>query len=234
MARRARLPGTGPVEVSKWLVQCDVFAAQMALRVHLIAKHRERVLIEAQHPSEPAHELLELVLRALAQDASYKIDGPQITRPDGVQVLLGADTPLVTLGKLVQEDLLILHPGPNGHVLTEGVLCFPSGWTFAEKAGHPLGRIHLPVRDYTPDIEKRVQRLFDAIKPGHILARANNIHHDNYHLFQPYSEKTPRHDTAHPAFLRAERQCILKLPHTGAAVFSIHSYVVRQMSNKAL
>ena len=234
MAARQGLPGIGPLPVSDWLVRSAVFDMQMALRDVLIRDHRERVVIENDQPSAAAQELYDLVLQTLRQDPGYDVTNAWITRPDGVRVDLDADTPIGTLGRLLQEDLLILQSGPNGHLLTEGVLCFPSGWTLAEKTGRTLGRIHLPVADYTVDIEQRVQRLFDAVRPGKILARANNIHHDNYHLFQPYSESDPRDDTANPAYLRAERQCILKLPRSGAAIFSIHSYVVRQNANKAL
>lgn len=42
--RTARLPGVLPVEGADWLIRDDAFAAQMALRDHLIADRPQIVL----------------------------------------------------------------------------------------------------------------------------------------------------------------------------------------------
>ncbi|MHC0053137.1 heme-dependent oxidative N-demethylase family protein [Actibacterium sp. D379-3] len=228
--RMARLPGIQPLAFTDWLVVDEAYAGQMAERDRLIAEARDAV-----HALEPsaltaAQELLELVLGDLDGRDGFDVAGDAVTRPDGVTVALDRAAPLLTLGRLVQEDFCILHPGGQGeHVLTGAILCFPASWTLAEKFMRPLIRIHVPVTPYDADIAARVQRLFDGIRPGRVLWRANAHFYDDPTLFQPRPEAAPRTRAAGPApFLRSERQCILRLPETGAAVFSIHTYMLRR------
>lgn len=222
-----RLPGIAPLAMSDWLCRDEVFAAQMALRDRLLATCRDRVLSEASVGSEAGRELLELVA-VLCASNGYRREAGGLIRPDGVHVPLAEDTPLATAARLVQEDLLILEPGPDGHVLTEGALMFPASWTLAEKIGRALPGIHRPVPSYDDALVPRVQRLFDAIRPEQPLVRANVLAHDDFRLFQPHSEADPRRCGPDPGFLRSERQALLRLPQTGAVVFSIHTYVVRK------
>jgi hypothetical protein len=176
-----------------------------------------------------ADELLALVLAHLAGAPGYRRGAAAVTRPDGVTVPLDAP-PLLVAGRLVQEDLCILEQpeGAEEHVLTGAVLCFPSNWTLAEKFGHGLARIHLPVERYDATVAKRVQRLFDFLRPETPLMRANLILYSDDDLFNPRHEfhrHTPEAGAAR--FVRVERQVLLRLPETRAVVFSIHTYMVR-------
>ena len=74
-----------------------------------------------------------------------------------------------------------------------------------------------------------MQRLFDALKPGRLLWRANANIHASGSLFTPKRESDPERRVAEDAgkFVRSERQILRKLPRTGATVFSIHTYMVR-------
>jgi hypothetical protein len=223
-----RLPGTAPIDPADWLQRDEVFARQMAERDRLIADHRDAVhaMPEAARPA--ADELLALILAHLAAVPGYAREGDGIRRPDGVLVPLDGP-PLVVAGRLVQEDLVILEraePEPE-HRLTAAVLCFPSNWTLAQKLGLPLARIHLPVAAYDQTLAKRVQRLFDAIRPEAPLMRANLLPYAHGRLHSPRSE-LDRHTPApgEVRFVRVERQTLLSLPRTRAVVFSIHIYQV--------
>ncbi len=149
-------------------------------------------------------------------------------RPDGVSITIDRAAPLVTIGKLQQADVCLLEASPQGHVLTGAILCFPAQWTLAEKMGHPLGRIHVPVETYTPEIEMRVQRLFDAIRPGQVLWRANAFLYDTPTLYAPKTEreKMSRGSEGTGRFLRSERQTLRRLPQSNAVVFTIHTYMM--------
>jgi dimethylamine monooxygenase subunit A len=222
-----RLPGTQPLSMAEWLVTDDAFAGQMALRDRLIAERRGDVLAGTPGSEAAAEEVLETVLANLPP--GYVRAGMRVIRPDGVTVDLDADTPLATAGRLVQEDLCVLEKRPGGeeHVLTAAVLCFPASWTLAEKIGRPLGAIHIPVATYTGDIARRVQRMFDAIRPGQPIWRQNALLYAAPELFQPRREAEPRvPPKSRPDYLRSERQCLLRLPRTGAVLFSIHTYVL--------
>ena len=218
-----RLPGMRPVTPDEWLVRDEVFAAQMAYRVRLVAHERETVLAEAA--SHVTTEACDLVLRTIAADPGYVIEGAQVTRPDGVRIDLGADTPIATLARLVQEDICILEKQGDEHVLTAAALCFPASWSLAEKRNRPLRSIHKPVAPYDANIGKRVQRLFDALPPDRVLMRGNFLSYADADLFQPRREDARRSDTTFN-FLRVERQTLRKLPQSGAILFSIHSYVL--------
>ncbi len=223
-----RLPGVGPVEIGDWLLRDEVFAQQMALRDRLIADQSQAVHACLPQALGAARECLGLVLSVLAHDDGYSVGKSTVIRPDGVKVALDRDQPLLTLGRLVQEDICLMEAGPDGHVLTGAILCFPASWTLSEKIGRPLSTIHRPVPEYA-GVAPRVQRLFDAIRPGHILGRANAVRHHDPSLFHPRSETDPpdiRHGAPGGPFVRSERQTLRRLPDSGAVVFAIHTYVV--------
>jgi hypothetical protein len=126
----------------------------------------------------------------------------------------------------VQEDFAIHTQHGAEHALTGAILCFPASWTLAEKIGRPLTGIHGPVQVYDADVAARVQRLFDAIRPGQVLWRANALLYQDPALHQPRRENERRPKPAERNYLRSERQCLLRLPASGAVVFSIHTTIV--------
>jgi len=224
-AHTTRLPGVQPLDMADWLRVDDAFAGQMADRDRLLAS-RPGDVIAGDVAGAAAGEVLDLVLAHLGAD--YLRDGETVRRPDGVAIDLRAAPPLVTAARLVQEDLCVLERGAGPeHVLTAAVLCFPASWTLAEKIGRSMTAIHGPVDRYTPDMARRVQRLFDAIRPDRPLWRQNALLYADPALYQPRVEATPRDDRARETpYLRSERQALLRLPQTGAVLFSIHTYLV--------
>jgi len=225
-----RLPSIAPLDPADWLIRDEAFAAQMALRDHLITTRRQEVIAVTDDGRAAADEVFETVLARLADDPAYRVTEDQATRPDDVTVPLNRDDPLGTLGRLVQQDFCLMEkaPGADEHVLTAAVLCFPAGWMLAQKIGRPLLRIHVPVPAYDADIAKRVQRLFDGVQVGRPLWRYNALGYVDPALFQPRAEGVPKYgETAEQRFIRSERQTILRLPKTGAVVFGIHTFMVR-------
>ncbi len=229
------LPGIQPADMESWLHQDDAFAAQMAHRAALLETRRDDVLALDPGAEPAAHELLDLVLHH-----SYPGSTDDVLRPDGVRVAIDRAHPLDTLCKLVQEDFCILQKHGTEHVLTGAILCFPASWRLSEKFMRPLVDIHLPVGSYDGNVARRVQRLFDGIQPGRPLWRFNALWYDDPELHQPRSASDPRNirDRGTTPYLRSERQTLLRLPKTGAVVFSIHTYVLAsdrlpQMENPA-
>lgn len=222
----ARLPGVQPVQGDDWLRQDEAFAAQMAERDRLVFSCPDLVIGKMPEADDAIAELFALVLDKLRRVPGYDVGTDSVRRPDGVSVSLNA-APLQVLGRLVQEDLCVMQKQGDAHVLTAAVLCFPSNWTLAEKLGKPLLAIHKPVPEYGADLAKRVQRMFDAVRPEMPLWRMNYNVFADPKLFHPAREADHVPSQRQGGYLRSERQCILRLPQTGAGVFSIHTYVVR-------
>jgi dimethylamine monooxygenase subunit A len=225
--RTARLPGIQPVTDDSWLLQDEAFAGQMAERDRLIAEVPALVhgLQEGARPA--AEELYAAVLAKLSRMPGYAVGGEAVRRPDGVEVALDPRQPLLTLGRLVQEDLCLMQKQGEEYVLTGAILCFPASWTLAEKLGRGMIGIHRPVEPYDADLAKRVQRMFEMIRPDQPLWRMNSNIYAVPDLFHPRREDDPRKERRDGGFMRSERQCLLRLPQTQAVVFSIHTYVVR-------
>ena len=223
-----RLPGVQPLAPDDWLIRDEVFALQMALRDRLIAERVTEVHACLPSALPAARECLDAVLGALRQDPSYTFGDASVTRPDGATVPIDRDRPLLTVGRLQQADVCLMEAEPEGHVLTGAILCFPAHWTLAEKIGRPLSRIHGPVHEYDAGLEKRVQRLFDAMRPDQVLWRANAILHSDPALFTPSREGArPVACTRETArYVRSERQTLRRLPATGVVVFTIHTYMI--------
>ena len=230
--RTARLPGILPLTADHWTLQDDAFAGQMQERDRLISTTPTLVHALQTRAIPAAEELYKTLLTTLSTRPGYETSPHQIRRPDGILVPLDPDQPLLTLGRLFQEDFCILEQSNAEHILTAAILCFPAGWTLSQKLGRPMTQIHAPVPTYDPDIAKRVQRMFDAIRPEQPLWRANSLIYDDPALHQPRLEGEPRPRPIEKTYARSERQCLVRLPHTKAVVFAIHTYVV-QMTNLA-
>jgi dimethylamine monooxygenase subunit A len=224
--RTRRLPGILPVEGRDWLRLDEAYAHQMALRDRLIAAQPEVVHALLPEGRLAAAEIYEATLAWLRDEPGFTFTNDTVLRPDGVTIPLEAEQPLLTLGRLIQEDLCLMERTGEEYRLTGGILCFPASWTLRQKLGRPLTGIHENVPIYDPDIARRVARLFEAIRPEQPLWRMNYLTYDDFVLHQPRREGEKRPRPTDHVFIRSERQCLLRLRVTGAVVFTIHTYVV--------
>lgn len=222
-----RLPGLNPVDAGDWLRVDEVYGDQLAYREELLRTKRSAVLRMSDKAKAAALELLEQVLVEILLLEGFASEGDNVTCPDGRTVVVDRLEPLLTLGHLVQEDFAILEEIDNEHVMTGALLCFPASWSLDEKFNHGLIAIHKPVDEYTPELGKRVQRLFDFIQPERAMWRGNYLVYSNPDLHQPRREENRRTvDRDSKTWVRVERQCLVRLPVSRAVIFSIHTYVV--------
>lgn len=230
------LPGIAPMDPADWIIVDDAHAAQMQERARLLAQQPDKV--QQMHPdARPAAlELLDKVLAVLAARPDHHVSSAAVQRPDGGLVTLDRDDPMGTLGRLVQQDLCLMEKRGAEHVLTAAVLCFPASWTLAEKYLRPLTGIHVPVDSYDDSMARRVQRLFDGVQVGRPLWRFNALWYADPTLHQPRREADPRPERSaeDAGFLRTERQSLVRLPHTDAVVFGIHTSVLDRATVQAL
>ncbi|MFT6912900.1 MAG: hypothetical protein ACJAQW_001507 [Paracoccaceae bacterium] len=225
----ASLPGMQPVPQGAWLQVDDAYGAQMQRRTDLLAQKPEQVCAMLPTAASAVLEMLEQVVGDLGKRDGFAVGPDSVSCPDGRHVVRDTQRPLETLCGLVQEDFCVLQEDPDSksHVLTAAILCFPASWTLAEKMGRPLIGIHDTVEEYDDTLARRVQRLFDVLRVGQPLWRANALVYAEPELFQPRPGGVRRaQPTGDGLFLRSERQSLLRLPVSRAVVFSIHTYVV--------
>ncbi len=196
------------------------YAAQLQHRADLLAAIPDKVLFE-DGIDDANLEVLEEALKIIPA-LGFSVTDDRVTCPDGRSVQIDRHAPLRTLGHLVQEDICVLQKQGTEHVMTAAVLCFPANWRLAEKINRPLTGIHEPVDEYDENIARRVQRLFDGVQVGRPMWRFNKLPYADPDLHQPYK----RDVGDHMPYTRSERQCILRLPRTGAVIFTIHTFIV--------
>ena len=222
------IPAVGALEPSEWLIIDDAYSGQMAERVRLIENRRHEVLALDESAYAAADELLDLALGFLPNLPGFKQTKNQVKCPDSRTVEIIASDPLATLGQIFQNDFCIMQKQGNEHVMTGAILCFPASWSLAEKFMRPLTTIHEPVPEYDDNITKRVQRLFDGIKPDQPLWRFNALNYTRPELFQPRTRDNRRKIPSEfeAGFFRSERQTLMRLPKTRAVIFGIHTFVL--------
>ena len=206
--RLSRKPGTLPLDPADWIEAGPDRDAQMAYRDRLIAQARDIVFAALPESAEAQAELLDTLVAHLG------LPSPRADEP-----------PLLTAGRMVQEDFCLMRQGAPGeeYRLVAAILCFPSRWSLAEKLGHPLTHIHAPVPEYTDDLARRVNRLFEGIRAGRPLWRANWTVHPTSELHQPSGDWRQAGDG--PLHIRVERQTFVRLPRSNAVVFGIRTHV---------
>lgn len=162
----------------------------------------------------------------------------------------GVDDPELLLNALtrtIEEDFIILLPDPSKHsepygteyYFKAGVFAFAAGFDPLEKFNQPLTCIHGPIPGYESKLKTSMNRFFDRLKPGEFVNRSNfsiqthkKLYVDDankgYHLTQeeldraiPYEDL----DFENQVHYRSERQVLIKMPKTGANVFTIRTYL---------
>lgn len=174
-----------------------------------------------------------------------KITGASIPASSaGVQ---DPETLLEALARTIEEDFIILLPDATKHgepygteyYFKAGVFAFAAGFDPIEKFNQPLTCIHGPIPGYESKLKTSMNRFFDRLKPGELVTRSNfsiqthkKLYVDDankgYHLTQeeldraiPYEDL----DFDKQVHYRSERQVLIKMPKTGATVFTIRTYL---------
>lgn len=207
----------------------------LAEKRRLLRERRDEVFAALPEAAAASSELRDLLAAHLTRvfPERFRMEGRELTTlASGARFALDdALHPLDLGGRLVQEDLCLMQPGPDGYRLTAASLCFPTRWRLHDKLGRPMAEIHQPVPFYREKLARPVDRFFERMKPDKPVWRLNWSLTDDPELFQPSGHNrtavdlgiTP--DTAgERIFFRVERQTLLRLPDSGAICFGIRVY----------
>lgn len=218
---------------ARWLAPDDRLAANLAEKDALIGARRAELFAARDDTAKAQAEVLRLLAEHLpdAFPNAYRRTADVIeVGGRGISVAPEADpAPLLTASLLVADDLVLMRRHDDGWRLVAASLCFPSYWSLAEKFDRPLAAIHAPVPGFADGTRKAalIERMFDNLRPGVIVARSNWSLHDNGGLFRP--QPHPHDllsaesgiDELAAMFLRCEDQSLRKLPESGDILFTI-------------
>ncbi|KAK3345821.1 hypothetical protein B0T25DRAFT_550448 [Lasiosphaeria hispida] len=148
------------------------------------------------------------------------------------------EDPMVTCGRLVQDDLAIMMEREDGqYYLLAGAILLPGFWRLEDKFGMGLSEIHTSgdVPQFRERLEKGMMNFFRRVKPEEMVARNNYFlqvdddlawswsigSEDSEHVSWGTAEKNRAIEHHH---FRSERQTFRRLPKSGGVVFTIRTY----------
>lgn len=237
--------GLRVLDDADWIEFGSDYESDLAEKARLIREHRAQVF-QMLPGSEPAQMrqvrfLMDHLIRHHPE--RFQAEG------DGVRNLTTGETvspdpaaPLLAATRLVQEDMTILEPSPQGFRLIAGLVTFPTRWDLTSKMGKPLSRIHDPVPGYADKLERPMDRLFAGLTDDRLLWRANYSLLDDPALFQPGGHfKTgagadlTAGNIGGKLWFRVERQTLRRLPDCENVVFTvrIHQGLLQDVVNSA-
>ena len=115
--------------------------------------------------------------------------------------------------------------------LVAASVCFPTGWTLADKMGGSIASIHAPIPNYDTQLESTMDRFFDRIKVDRPVVRLNwnlmtdpSLYQPRAHIRKQSIPVTPDNAGDH-LWLRVERQTLRRLPQTQDILFTIRILV---------
>ena len=225
--------GLAPLDLTDWIEPDEHLAAHLAEKHRLFDAKRSGVFGEEAGTRDAQAEVLALLVDYLPEryPGIYSRDGDRmvIAGVDEPVDLAADEAPLAIASFLVQEDLVLMRPGPDGYRLVAGSLCFPSSWSLAEKFGKPMRDIHGPVPGWEGKMGQLVDRIFDKLKVDQPVWRLNWSIYPDADLHHPESKQLPRDwfsgDAEPEAFVRVERQTLRRLPVSGDILFTIKIHV---------
>ncbi len=236
--------GLSPLDLADWIEPDAELGRYLDEKRTLLAGQPDEVWYAEDDTLGSQREVLDaLIAHLLVHHGDiYRRDGNVIriagVEGDAGRVTLADDDPaaLKTASLLVQEDLVVMRKGDDGWRLVAGSVCFPSSWSFRDKAGMTLDGLHDPVPGYADKLRVRMARIFDNLHVERPVYRLN---------WSPYGDGALHHAHAHDAIdfaiadvdddtewleavhMRVERQTLRKMPVSGDIVFTIRIHVDR-------
>lgn len=223
--------GLRQLDPARWLPVDDDLDAYLDEKARLLREDRDAVLQTLPGSEAAQAEALELIVAHLLETAGdrYQLQGERLSVLGGAVSPTAPEPPLLTAGRLVADDLVVLENRDGGWRVTAGYVSFPSSWSLREKAGKTIGEVHAPVPEFESGSRNDglINRMFDRLPPGRLVERFNwSIYPDGTLHWPPEraAKAAERPFLPRTNFVRVERQTLLRLPETGAILFTIRIY----------
>jgi hypothetical protein len=211
--------GVRALDLDRWLVFDERTPAELAEKRRSSAERHDRVFAAQPGTTAAGGEVRALVTEWIGRH------GPGSTPATVAPADLPDDVvhPLEAAALTVPEDLCLMVERDGRYVLAAAAVHFPSHWRLDEKMGRSLSEIHRPVHHYASELATKVDTFFARLTPQRPVVRRNVSVHDHAELFRPeppedYGQLDVR---VEDLWLRSERQTLVRLPDTGAVLFTI-------------
>lgn len=234
--------GLKPLDASAWIEVDGDLLPMLAEKARLLGSILPDVFVEEPDTRAAQAELRDKLADYLVQHYPhrFRIDRDDMLIDGGarrVHLTEEAMPPLLAAASLIAEDLVLMRKDGTGWRLVAASLCFPSSWTLSEKFGRPLQEIHNPVPGFGEGTRTAevIQRIFDNLQPNQPVIRWNWSLQSDRALYKPLSnvQRDVRADAPArrfpagiaSAFIRVERQTLMRLPVSGDIVFTIRIFL---------
>lgn len=180
---------------------------------------------------------IELKRQLLESDGDNYCQSLPLSEPaqrEASELLIGRPWLLIDTATELQEDLVVLSGDADaGYPIVAGVVCFPSGWTIAEKIGQTIDCVHDPVPEYADLMSRGTNQLLHQLKPGRPVWRTNwgvrpcgqlDQSPKQIPKVRKAAETLTTSTVGTQCFFRVERQTLSRLPVTNAILFTIHTH----------
>ena len=220
--------GLKPIPEDIWLEPDGFLVQHLAEKERLFAAGLDAVFRHETDTGAAQEEVLALVLDNLTRfhSGTHQVrETAAVLVETGRAIALGDCPALLAASRLVQEDLFLMRPGPEGYRLVAASLCFPSSWSLAKKFGLSMTGIHETVPGFNGSrMGQMVARVFDNLAEDQLLERFNWSVYSDAALHHPQSKRidiSGEGSVLSKLFLRVERQTLRRLPGSGDILFTI-------------
>ena len=213
----------------------DQYAPEMELKTHLLETHLSECWAATPDSADAQSEAVNLLRSRCDWRHPMRSKGHQDRGQDqGDQNWMNdSEPPLLAISRLVQEDLVLLRNDvPGGFPIMAGSVCFPSGWSIADKLGQSQRCVHAAVPGFNQQLLSPSLKLLERLKVGRsvsrnnwslrALSRLNQFPADQAEILTASKAVTPQ--TAGECMFRVEFQTLSRLPETLAILFTIHTF----------
>ncbi len=229
--------GLVALQLKDWIEADEYFYDELKEKKQLLISNYPEVFASRPGSLPAQTEVLALVLKHMEKycPGVLTIEQDEVILPKlkwKFRISDFEESPLDLCGRLVQEDLFLMAPGPDGYTLEAASLCFPARWRLMDKMGLPMSGIHKPVPDYSEKLSRPVDSFFNRIDVDRPVWRVNWSLTTDPTMFQPVRQKHSASELSitsknagDKVYMRCERQTLRRLPDTGWILFTIKTYL---------
>ncbi len=221
--------GLKPLPDDDFLIVDEDLPSYLHEKRELYARSFDEVFMAKESTLDAQRTVLGTILDCLRKHhgQQFRITDTDVRLAKDNSLLCAPDewsqTPLAGAALCVQDDLVLMQNSPQGWHLAAASLCFPSSWNLAQKFGKPMREIHHPV-PLSPIMANRIDRIFDNLKPGTPVWRANWSLESDGELRQERPEKLRGENydkLSGEIWFRSEYQTLHKLADFNHILFTI-------------